>query len=503
MTTTAVGAPSASMDDWNAIDWRHVATEVQRLQIRIAKAVREKRWGKVKALQWLLTHSFYAKLWAVRRVVTNRGKRTPGVDGVVWTTPRQKIAAARSLRRKGYRPLPLRRIYIPKKNTGKKRPLSISTMKDRAQQALYLLALSPVAETQADPNSYGFRLRRSVADALGQCFIVLARKNSAQWIFKGDIDACFDRLSHPWLLAHIPMDKSILKQWLEAGYMQDATFYPTHEGTPQGGIISPVIANMALDGLERVAKEAAPPRSKVNVVRYADDFFTTGSSKEVLEEKIIPAVVSFLAERGLKISVEKSKITRIGDGFDFLGATVRKYNGKLLIKPSKDSLRDFLRRLREFVRSHRGFSTVEMIRALNRKIQGWTAQYRHLVSSRAFQKIDADLFWSLWRWAKRRHQNKGSKWVKAKYFRAQGDRHWIFSARLPSKDRQRLLFPEASTVYLDLVSASKVPIRRHVKVRGNANPFDPDDADYFRQRRHKQRRNRSLGRSPLSIGRTS
>jgi len=501
--TTSVGAPSASMDDWDAIDWRLVGNEVERLQMRIAKAVRERRWGKVKALQWLLTHSFFAKLWAVRRVVTNRGKRTPGVDGVVWKTPRQKLAAVRSMRRKGYRPMPLRRIYIPKKNSDKKRPLSIPTMSDRAQQALYLLALSPVAETLADPNSYGFRLGRSIADALGQCFILLARKSSAQWIFEGDIEACFDRFDHPWLLAHIPMDTSILQRWLGAGYIEDATFHPTQEGTPQGGIISPVIANLALDGLERVAKDAAPPRSKVNFVRYADDFIITGDSKEILEDKIIPAVTSFLAERGLRLSTKKSKITRIEDGFDFLGANVRKYGGKLLIKPSKDNFRSFMRNLREFVRGHRAITTVELIRALNRKIQGWTTQNRHLVASRTFAKMDYLLFGSLWLWAKRRHNSKGRKWVKAKYFRAQANRQWIFSALLPSKDPQRLLFPEDSKVYLDLVSASKVPIRRHVKVRGQANLFDPEYADYFRQRRIRQRQARSSGSAPLTVDRRS
>lgn len=501
MTTIAVGASSASMDDWDAIDWRRVASEVERLQMRIAKAVREKRWGKVKALQWLLTHSFYAKLWAVRRVVTNRGKRTPGIDGIVWRSPRQKLAAVRSIRRKGYRPLPLRRLYIPKKNSGKKRPLSIPTMTDRAQQALYLLALNPVAETLADPNSYGFRLRRSVADALEQCFIALAGKNSAQDIFEGDIEACFDRFDHPWLLAHIPMDTSILQRWLKAGYMEDGSFYPTLAGTPQGGIISPAIANMVLDGLERVAKDAVPPHSKVHVVRYADDFIITGGSKELLESRVIPAIKDFLAERGLRLSSEKSKIARIEDGFDFLGANVRKYKGKLLIKPSKDNLRSFTRKLREFVRGHRGISTVEMIRALNRKIQGWTSQNRQLVASDTFHKMDSSLFKCLWKWAKRRHPNKGSKWVKAKYFRTQGSRNWIFSAPLPSKDPQRLLFPEATKVYLDLVSAGKVSIRRHVKVRGSANPFDPDYTDYFCQRRRRQHRNRSSGRPPLSTTR--
>ncbi len=194
MTTTAVpsiGAPSAALK-WDAIDWQTAEKQVRRLQMRIAKATREGRWGKVKALQWLLTHSFSAKLLAVRRVVRNRGRHTAGVDGIIWTTSRQKLQAARSLQRRGYRPQPLRRVYIPKKRSGKRRPLGIPTQRERAVQALYLLALEPVAETQADRNAYGFRPKRSTADAIGQSFNALARKHSPQWILEGDIRACFD-----------------------------------------------------------------------------------------------------------------------------------------------------------------------------------------------------------------------------------------------------------------------------------------------------------------------
>jgi RNA-directed DNA polymerase len=240
MTTTArlsIGASSAALT-WDAIDWRTIEKRVRRLQMRIAKAAREGRWGKVKALQWLLTHSFSAKLLAVRRVVRNRGRHTAGVDGIIWTTSRQKWQAARSLRRRGYRPQPLRRIYILKKS-GKRRPLGIPTMDDRAVQALYLLALEPIAETQADRNSYGFRPRRSSADAIGQCFTVLAQKHAAQWILEGDIKACFDQISHSWLVSHIPMDKTVLRKWLAAGYMEEGTLHPTRVGTPQGGILTP------------------------------------------------------------------------------------------------------------------------------------------------------------------------------------------------------------------------------------------------------------------------
>jgi RNA-directed DNA polymerase len=257
--------------------------------------------GRVVGDERLLAHSFSAKLWAVRRVVVNKGRRSPGVDGVLWKTPEERWLAARSLRARGYNPQPLRRIYIPKKN-GKLRPLSIPTMTDRAMQALYLLALNPVAEVRADPNSYGFRPYRSTADALGQCFCIFAKKDSVKVVFDADIKSCFDRISHTWLLANVPMDKAILRKWLAAGYVEATVLYPTEEGTPQGGIISPVLANLTLDGLERVAHAAAPGRlgrSQVNVVRYADDFLVTARTPELLNEKIIPAIKTFLAERGL------------------------------------------------------------------------------------------------------------------------------------------------------------------------------------------------------------
>jgi RNA-directed DNA polymerase len=229
------GAPFNKPTRWKAINWKYIESQVKRLQMHIAKAVRERRFGKAKALQWLLTHSYFAKLLAVKRVTSNKGKKTPGIDGVIWLNNRRKLSAVSELNRKGYHPFPLRRIYIPKKN-GKKRPLSIPVMKDRAMQALHKLALEPVAETTADPNSYGFRPFRSCADAVGQCYIALGKSYSPKWVLEGDIKACFDEISHQWLLDNILMDKEILSKWLKSGYIDKGISYPSHKGTPQGGL---------------------------------------------------------------------------------------------------------------------------------------------------------------------------------------------------------------------------------------------------------------------------
>ena len=270
------GASSHSRQMWDGIPWYRTQCNVRRLQARIVKATQEKKWGKVKALQRLLTHSFSGKALAVRRVTENQGKQPPGVDKVLWDTPEKKTQAIRNLRQRGYHPQPLRRVYIPKSN-GAQRPLSIPTMKDRAMQALYLLALQPVAETLADPHSYGFRPERCTADALVYCHTLFSQKNGPNWVLEGDIKSCFDKISHEWLLAHIPMEKDMLRKWLKAGYMEKTVLHATEEGTPQGGVISPAIANMTLDGLsqrllERFPRSHQGNTPKINLARYADDF---------------------------------------------------------------------------------------------------------------------------------------------------------------------------------------------------------------------------------------
>jgi RNA-directed DNA polymerase len=353
-------------------------------------------------------------------------------------------------------------------------------MKDRAMQALYLLALDPIAETTADPNSYGFRKERSAADAMMQCYIILARKGSAQWVLEGDIKSCFDKISHDWLLDHVPMDKVVLRKWLKAGFMEKHAFHPTEEGTPQGGIASPVLANLALDGLERKLKERFPkPNSgtdprKVNMVRYADDFIITGTSKELLEDEVKPVVEQFMKGRGLELSQEKTVVTCMEDGFDFLGHSVRKHNGKYIAKPSKKNVKAFLDKIREIIKANKQAKVENLIGLLNPVIRGWATYHRHDASKETFESVDAAIFGILWRWATRRHPNKSRSWVKDKYFRTQGDRRWVFSGEdHDAKGNPRPVW---------LFSASKMPIKRHTKIKEGANPYDPAWEIYFEER---------------------
>ena len=242
-------------NQWESINWKQVRATVNRLQIRIAKATQEENWNLVKRLSYLLTHSYSAKLLAVRIVTQNKGKRTPGVDGELWTSASDKMQAVQQLTDKQYHAQPLRRIYIPKPGKDTKRPISIPTMYDRAMQALYALALQPIAETTADPRSFGFRLFRSAQDASQYAFVCLSKKSSAPWILEGDIKGCFDHIAHDWLMEKIPMDRSIQTQFLKAGFVFDTELYPTDRGAPQGGIVSPILANMTLDGIEAILAE--------------------------------------------------------------------------------------------------------------------------------------------------------------------------------------------------------------------------------------------------------
>lgn len=466
---------------WHHINWKKCHAIVQRLQSRIVKATQEGRWNKVKALQRLLTHSFSGKVLAVRRVTENRGKKTPGVDQVLWSTAKEKYYAVLLLKKRGYRPLPLRRVLIPKEN-GKTRPLGIPTMKDRAMQALYSLSLDPIAETLGDQHSYGFRRERSTADAIEQCFTILSRKAGASWILEADIKGCFDNISHDWLLSYIPIDKAILKGWLKAGYMSQKVLHPTNSGTPQGGIISPVLANMTLDGLGKILSEKYPmkissrkPAHKVNLIRYCDDFVITGRTREILETEIKPLVEAFLQERGLTLSPEKTKITHIDDGFDFLGQTVRKYKGKLLIKPSKASIKKFLKGIREFTYQHRMATHQLVIESLNRKIRGWCQYHRYVVSARTFSKVRHELWKIFWRWATRRHPSKSAQWIKNKYFIHDGRQDWCFGCRIPDTRKKGL---RVSTLY----DPTRIPIRRHVKIQATCNPYDPKWKAYLQKR---------------------
>ena len=483
-TAKTVGAVSSEAAEWYAIDWQAIHRNVRRLQVRIAQATKEGRWGKVRALQRLLTHSYSGKVLSVRRVTENDGKKTPGVDQEIWDTPEKKTQAVHALKRRGYQPQPLRRVYILKSDKKTMRPLGIPTMKDRSHQALHLLALDPVLETTADKNSYGFRQQRSCADAIDQCFKILARSNP-QWILEGDIKSCFDRISHDWLLTHVPMDRVILRKWLKAGYMEKHVLHETTDGTPQGGIISPALSNCALDGLEQLLREKFPTKKPlpslggklpaVNLVRYADDFVITGRTKELLEGEIKPLVEQFLQERGLELSPAKTVVTHVERGFDFLGQNVRKYpHGKLLIKPSKKNIKNFLDGIRGNIKAALGMSAADLIDWLNPKIRGWANYHRHVVSKRAFSRVDHSIFIRLWQWARRRHPNKSSLWLKGKYFEQHGGNNWSFFGE--SCDN------EGKPHKVRLLLASSTPIQRHVKVKSTANPYDMADETYFEKR---------------------
>ena len=468
---------------WKNIQWRKVHQKVRLLQERIVKAQKKGQHRKVKSLQFILTKSFSARLLAVKKVTENKGKRTSGVDHCLWSTDKAKWEAANSLKTKGYKAMPLRRISIPKSN-GKTRQLGIPTMKDRAMQALFLMALQPLSETEGDRNSYGFRPKRSCADAIRQCFIVLGRKTSSQWVLEGDIKGCFDYINHDWLLDNIPIDRRILKQWLKCGFIEGNNLFCTESGTPQGGIISPTLANITLDGLERAIDRAGGitkytktgekrgNKHQVHFVRYADDFIVTSNNKEILEDKIKPAIINFLNERGLTLSEEKTKIVHIDEGFDFLGQNVRKYRGKLLIKPAKKSFKAITAKIRSLIKRNKAISSFELIRMLNLIIRGWCNYHRKIISSRVFAKLDWTIFQSIWSWAKRRHKDKSKGWIIRKYFTTKRGNNWTFFGTEKVSKKENTLF-----------SAQSTTLARHLKIRNSANPFDKCWNDYFTARK--------------------
>ena len=463
---------------WNSMDWKQVEAEINGLQIRIAKAAQAKQWNRVKRLQYLITHSYYAKVLAVRKVTTNKGKNTAGIDKIVWQSPSDKMRAALSLSDKNYKAKPLRRVYIEKKGKKSRRPLSIPAMYDRAMQALYAMALQPVAETTADPNSYGFRKYRSCQDACEHIFTALSRKYSPQWVLEGDIKGCFDNISHEWLIDNIPMDKSVLKQFLKCGYVYDGELYSSEDGTPQGGVISPILANMALDGIQNMLAEnfdtsrkgnissREHKKHKVNFIRYADDFIVTAINEETATQAK-RCIKEYLAQRGLQLSEEKTFITNINEGFDFLGWNFRKFKEKLIIKPSDKSIKSLTDSLHEtIIQKGRTLPQKIMIHQLNQKLTGWGNYHKSVCSKVTFQKVDRTVFILLWKWACHRHPRKGRRWIKEKYWHTKGSRNWVFA-----------------TDEAELRALSYIPIVRHPKLKLSENPYI--NQQYFIERSRK------------------
>ena len=469
---------------WDSINWKTAYKRINKLQTRITKATQRGKRNLAKKLQYLLTSSFDAKLLAVRKVTSNKGKRTSGVDRKLWSTPSTRYKAALSLKTRGYKASPLKRVYIEKKGKKKKRPLGIPTMYDRAIQALYALALDPIAETIADNVSFGFRKKRSAQDAAQHIFNYSSRNKGPQWILEGDIKGCFDNINHQWLMENIPTDKRILKQLLKAGFIYKRELFPTQAGTPQGGILSPIMANITLDGIEKKIKEkywitpkgtidARYNKHRVNYTRYADDFIVSADSNEILME-IKEIITQHLTERGLTLSEEKTLITNMDNGFDFLGWNFRKYKGQIYTKPSKNSIKKVKEAIKTIIDAHRGKSQTELIRSLNPTITGWTNHHRNICAKKTFTQIDNYLFIKLWKWAKRRHSNKSRKWIKNRYWKRNLFRDWIFS------DGD-----------IELKKASDTKIIRHRIIKFEANPYLPqyNRYYYYRDKLRMQARN--------------
>jgi RNA-directed DNA polymerase len=455
--------------EWSQLPWRKLERQVFKLQTRIYRASRRGDVKAVHRLQRLLLTSWAARCLAVRRVSQdNQGKRTAGVDGVASLTPAARLFLVKTLKLID-RAAPTRRVWIPKPGKAEKRPLGIPTMADRARQALLKLALEPEWEAKFEPNSYGFRPGRSAHDAIEAIFKSICVK--PKYILDADIAQCFDRISHPALLTMLnapPTIRRLVKAWLKAGVMESQQWFPTNEGTPQGGVISPLLANIALHGMETQVRQVNP---RARLIRYADDFVILHEQLEVVQDCQV-AIAQWLAQRGLALKPSKTRYTHTlceyqGQvGFDFLGFTVRQYRVgkhqskshrgfKTLITPSKASLKLHLEQLKSVIHACKAAPQRAVIRLLNPIIRGWTNYYATVVSKQTFQVAQRQTFLKLWRWALRRHPNQNQTWIARKY--------WHQSQ-----------FSTNGKDILRLINHQEVPIRRHIKVKADRSPYDGD-----------------------------
>jgi RNA-directed DNA polymerase len=489
VATTTVGVVNGPEDapfDWRQVDWRRVEDDVRRLRQRIFTASKAGDLKKVRNLQKLMLRSRANALVSVRRVTErNAGRLTAGIDGEVVLTPEAKASLADRIQRSAepFKALPVRRVYIPKPGSRKRRPLGIPVIVDRCHQARVAGALEPEWEARFEPKSYGFRPGRGCHDAIQAVYeVVKGRRPRRLWALDADLAGAFDRLAHDHILHMLGTfpARGMVAQWLRAGVVEQGRLHRTEDGVPQGGVVSPLLLNVALHGMEKAAgaryttgKYAAviAPGCPV-LVRYADDFVALCQSRQqALEVKA--KLAAWLASRGLAFNEDKTRVVSLDEGFDFLGFNVRRYGGKPLIKPSKAAIRRIRERLRLELRSLRGTNAQAVIRRLNPIIRGWAAYYRTQVSSDVFNSLDAYLWRLTYKWAKYSHQNKPKRWVTTRYYgkynRSRQDQ-WVFGDR-------------GSGAYLHKFLWTR--ILRHRIVRHGASPDDPMLADYWAWRRRK------------------
>ena len=488
----STGAPSLE-EAWASIDWAQATRQVTNLRQRIFRATQRREWQQVRDLQKLLLRSYANYVLSVRQVTqVNAGRRTPGVDGRVVETAAQRMRLVRQLQvDPPYRARPVRRVYIPKSDgSGRLRPLGIPTLADRVRQHVVKTALEPSWEARFEPCSYGFRPGRSTHDAIEHLFNRCRATLPNEWVLDADIRGAYDHINHEFLLRHLehfPARRQI-EQWLKAGYVESGALHATDEGAPQGAICSPVLANIALDGLGAVLQRLKLPsgRGQLHLVRYCDDFVVAAPRRDLLEDAL-PHISTWLAERGLELHPEKTRIVHVDQGFPFLGFHLRRYKGKLLIKPRTEKVLAKLRDWTKWLNGHKAIAADAVIQYLNPRGRNWAAYSQHAVSKRTFDYVEHRLVQILWRWAKRRHPTKGRRWVKDRYFQAVGGRHWVVAATTKDRRGRRRL--------LTLFQVADTPIVRHIKVQGEASPDDPRLRSYW-EARHRLRRLRDRTRPP-------